>query len=327
MTIRIFIQTDKFKGGPAVFRSRLISALNKFEDIEIVTDVQKKFDIGLEFIRKTHKYSKPYILRASSCYYLDKYKPWNNKPIAKAIKNSIYTIFQSKFAYKLCNRVLRLESRDLIKNGYDVIYNGVNLDYINSIEASPDVEKGSFIACARWDPNKRFKSMIKGFLLANTKKHLYIIGDFGIESRKDNMQNWKKKYEKKSKYIHILGKKSNKEVLSIMKACDYQIHLSFIDICPNIVIEGLSCGLNVLCTNLGGTSELVGENGVILNVDKFWKTKYLKKRIGDLDNLKSQVVAKGIDRLLKIKTRPDVSKFNIDKTAKEYFSVIKKVVK
>ena len=322
MAIKVFISTNKFKGGPAIFRNRLISALDKFDDIDIVTNVENKFDIGLEFIRKTSKYDKPYILRASNCYYFNGYKPWNNKPIAKSIKNSKYAIFQSKFAYKLLNRVLRLETRDLIKYGYSIIYNGIDLDYINNIEPSKSIEPGSFVACARWDPNKRPLSLIRGFLKADTKRHLYIIGGIGVEGRGKNLGD---KY--KSKYIHFLGEKSNKETISILKACDYQMHLSFIDICPNIVIEGLACGLNILCTNMGGTPELVGKNGAILDVDNFWKTKYLKKRIEDLDNLNSKIVAKGIHKLLKVKTVPDVKMFNIDRVAKDYRKIIKRVLK
>ena len=323
--VRVYIQTEKFKGGPAIFRSRLITTLNKIDDIKVITDVNKKFDIGLEFIRKINKYKQPYILRASSCYYFNKYKPWNNKPIAKAIKNASYSIFQSEFAYKLCNRVLRLESRNLIKNGYKIIYNGVDLDYINSIEPDKNIEPGSFVACARWDGNKRIKSILKGFIKAGIKRHFYVIGDFGIEDRKKSMKALVKKYG--SKYVHILGRKSNEETISIMKACDYQIHLSFIDICPNTVIEGLSCGLNVLCANLGGTSELVGKDGVVLNVDKFWDTRYLKKEMDDLDNLKSTIVAKGIHKLLEKKSKPDMSKFDINKVAKQYLQVIRRVIK
>ena len=322
MPIKVFIPTKKFKGGPAAFRSRLISVLNRLEEIEIVTDVNNEFDIGLEFIRKTGEYEQPHILRMSSCYYLKKYKPWNNKPIGRAAKKAQHVIFQSKFGYKLCDRVLRLESRGFLRNGYSIIHNGIDLDYIKNIRASSKIESGSIIACARWDANKRLKSMLKGFLSANIKRHLYIVGGFGIESRKDNFRTYKKKY--KSKYIHFIGKKINEEIISMMKACDYQIHLSFIDICPNTVIEGLACGLNVLCTNLGGTAELVRDSGVILNVDKFWETKYLKKKMEDLDNIPSSVVAEGIHELLKRKKKADVSVFDINNIAKKYMNVIRK---
>ena len=322
MVTKVFIPTGKFKGGPAVFRSRLISTFSKRDDIEIVTDINEKFDIGLEFIRKIDKHDSPYILRVSSCYYFRNYKPWNNKPIARSIKKAQHVIFQSKFAYKLCNRVLRLESRGLLKNGYSVIYNGIDLDYIQSIEASDRIELGSFMACARWDPNKRLKSMLAGFTEADTKKHLYVIGGFGIESRKEDFKKYEKKYG--SKYIHFLGEQNNEEIISIMKSCAHQIHLAFIDICPNIVIEGLSCGLNVLCTNLGGTPELVGNRGVILKVDKFWDTKYLKRSIADLDTLQPVVVAKGICKLLNKKTNDDPPKFDIKEVSKKYVKLIKK---
>ncbi len=325
MPIKVFVETTKSRnGGVDVFRSRLIPRLASYSDIEIVTDINKKFDIGFEFIRKIGKYDQPYVLRMSSCYYFNHYKPWNNKPIARSIKRAKHIVFQSKFAYRLCDRVLRLESRGLVKNNYSIIHNGINLDYIDDIESAKNIEQGSFVACARWDGNKRIKSMLKGFIEAGLKKHLYIIGDFGIEDRKKSMSALIERYG--SKYIHILGRKTNEETISIMKACDYQIHLSFIDICPNTVIEGLACGLNVLCTNLGGTSEIVKNNGIILNVDKFWDTRYLKKRIKDLDNLKVNVVAKGIHKLLKIRSKPDASQFSIDKIAEKYVKIIRGIL-
>ena len=321
MYIKVFIQIQKFKGGPAIFRDRLIKSLNRFDDIEVVTDINKKFDIELAFIRKVFKHNKPYILRASSCYYFKNYKPWNNKPIARAIGRSNYSIFQSKFAYKLLNRVLRLESRNLIKHGYSVIYNGIDLDYINKIEPNKNIEPGSFITCARWDPNKRPLSTIKGFLEADIKKHLYIVGEKGVEGRGKNLG---KKYEK-NKYIHFLGEKNNQDLISIMKACNYQMHLSFIDICPNIVLEGLSCRLNVLCTNLGGTKELVREDGYILEVDKMWDGKYLSSSI-KLDAVDKKKVASGIHKLLQLKTKPDISRYDISNVAQQYVNIIRNSV-
>jgi glycosyltransferase involved in cell wall biosynthesis len=329
VSLRVFISTIKFKGGPATFRGRLIASLNKIKDIKVINDEKEKFDIGIEFIRKNSKYSQPYILRASSCYYLYKYKIYNNKPIFKSIKKSVHTIFQSNFAYKLCNKVLSLEDRGAISSGYSIIYNGVDIDYINGIKPKEGIIPGSFVACARWDSNKRPVSMIKGFLEADTKRHLYIIGGEGVNIWGRELG---KKY-RKNKYIHFLGEKSNKKTISIMKACDYQIHLAFVDICPNVVLEGLACGLNVLCCNLGGTSEIVGKNGVILNTDKYWKSKYLRytddrshTKRKHLDEVNSTVVAKGIHKLLKNKVKPNMSKFNIDDVAKKYADIIRKSI-
>jgi len=312
MAIKVFIQTQKFKGGPAVFRDRLIKSLNKFDDIEVATDINKKFDIELAFIRKIFKHNKPYILRLDGCYYEENRKS-GNRGVEKAILGAKYLIFQSNFSFQLLQKVLNI-SEKINEDNYSIIHNGIDLNYINKIEPSNKIEPGSFVTCAKWRPNKRPKSTIKGFLEANIGKHLYIIGDEGIGGKKID-----KKYE--SKYIHVLNKKSNEKVISIMKACDYQLHLCHIDSCPNIVLEGLCSGLNVLCSNLGGTKELVQSDGIVLKADKMWGGRYLKPT--NLDNIKSTLVAEGIHKLIKRKTIPDSSKFDINLVVKKYVDIIR----
>ena len=270
--IKIFIQTEKFKGGPAIFRSRLISALNRYEDIQVVNNINDKFDIELAFIRRVYKHNKPYILRVDGCYYQYNRRS-NNRAVEKAIIGAKYIIFQSQFSFELCKKVLNINS---VKNNYSIIHNGINLNYINKVKKDKSIKSGSFVSCARWRDNKRTFSIIRGFLKADTGKHLYMIGNVGI-GESSSYYNKIKKYG--SKYVHILGKKTQEETISILKSCDYQIHLCHIDSCPNIVIEGLSCGLNVLCSNLGGTKELVGKNGVVLNVDKMWRGRYLSSSV------------------------------------------------
>jgi glycosyltransferase involved in cell wall biosynthesis len=321
MSIKVFIQTDKFKGGPAIFRSRLISSLNKVEGIKVVTDVNKKFDIELAFIRKVYKHDKPYILRADGCYYQNGRKS-GNRPVEKAMLGSKHIIFQSNFSLNLCKKILKIDSKMEDKDNFSVIYNGIDLDYIDRIEPSHDVEPGSFVACARWRDNKRTFSILKAFSKAETGKHLYMIGGTGIGS---NDSYFKKMKKYRSKYIHILGEKTNEETISIMKSCDYQIHLCHIDSCPNIVLEGLSCGLNVLCSNLGGTPELVKDDGIILKLDKMWEGRYLSSSV-TLDSADKKFVAKGINKILKIKTKPDIKRFNIHPVVKKYVDLIRKNV-
>ena len=193
---------QKFKGGPAIFRDRLIKSLNKFDDIEVIIDINKKFDIELAFIRKVFKHNKPYILRVDGCYYINKYKTYNNKPIEKAIREAEHVIFKYKFDYKLCERVLRLRAD--CRNGknlkYSIIYNGIDLDYIKDIKPAKGIEPGSFVTCSRWDPNKRPESTIRGFLKAKTNKHLYVIGGTGVSGKNINLN----KIVKSNKYVHLL---------------------------------------------------------------------------------------------------------------------------
>ena len=118
-----------------------------------------------------------------------------------------------------------------------------------------------------------------------------------------------------------------------MKSCDYQLHLAFIDICPNSVLEGMACGLNVLCSNLGGTPEIVGDNGIILTLDKLWKSRYLRytedmkhTKRKHFDEANTSVIADGIHRLLKIKSKPNVSGFDINDVARDYVQIMRGII-
>ena len=42
------------------------------------------------------------------------------------------------------------------------------------------------------------------------------------------------------------------------------IHFDRYDWCPNIVIAAVNDGVPVICSNFGGTPEIVGENGLII---------------------------------------------------------------
>ena len=135
----------------------------------------------------------------------------------------------------------------------------------------------------------------------------------GIKDR-----NWKN--------VHILGKKGPNEIISIMKACQYQMHLCQIDSCPNAVVEGLACGLNILCTNLGGTPELVKNNGVVINVDKWHDRKHRPENCDPSDNVNPSIVAQGIHDLLNLKERSVRTDVNINYIAEQYVKLVENIL-
>jgi len=315
--IKVFIQTEKFKGGPAIFRDRLINALSDMNDIRVVTNVHDKFDVEIAFIRNVFPHKKPYILRVDGCYYEENRKS-GNKSLVQSIKSAKYLIFQSNFSFSLLDKVLQVE-KTIKKRGipYSIVHNGLDYNYIERIPRNESIEPGSFISCSRWRPNKRPISTIKGFLKADTGRHLYMIGGEGIGGKKIS-----KEYG--TKYIHIMPEKKPEEIVSIMKSCDFLLHLCHIDSCPNTVIEALACGLNVLCTNLGGTPEIVKENGIILKADEMWTGRYLPKT--NLDNLSHSKVAKGIHSILNMEKKEIRKDLGIEEVAKKYVDIIKSVV-
>lgn len=67
--------------------------------------------------------------------------------------------------------------------------------------------------------------------------------------------------------IHILGSISQKDLGNIFRKCDLFILPSFYEGLPLVVIESMACGLKVVCTDLPGIKEWMGntinESGII----------------------------------------------------------------
>ncbi len=56
------------------------------------------------------------------------------------------------------------------------------------------------------------------------------------------------------------------DVPALLRSCDAALHLVYNDPCPNKVLECLASGLHVITVSAGGSKELVGDAGQILDV-------------------------------------------------------------
>lgn len=309
--MKILICMKKFKGGPKIFRERLVNILSSKYNLNIVHDMSMSFDMELSFIRHQNRHRKPNIIRVDGCYINGNYDR-KNAVYKDSISKSIYAIYQSEYSRKMVEKILKVKVPGV------VISNGIDLEEIKKIKFDKNIIEGSFVACSLWRKNKRPSSTIRSFLEASTGRHLYIIGGY-----EECPEVYRKHH--KNKYIHFLGKLNFKQTISIFKACQYQIHIPYIDSCPNAVVEGLACGLNVICSNLGGTKELVKNDGIVIETDK-WDMNPKNSKISD-SSVDIKKVAEGINRLIKIKkqrsSRPDL---DINIAAQKYIEVFKKFV-
>ena len=98
---------------------------------------------------------------------------------------------------------------------------------------------------------------------------------------------------------------------------DAMAHLSWLDWCPNTVVEGLASRLPVLCTHNGGTRELVKNDGLVIQLEENYKMGQMVDlyRPPKIDN---NIIVEGILKIIempKIDTRKDL---NIKNTALQY---------
>ena len=77
-------------------------------------------------------------------------------------------------------------------------------------------------------------------------------------------------------FVNLTGPYTQAEAPSIYTKADAYITLKYQDNCPNAVVEAMACGLPVLYSASGGTTELVGtEAGLGLDVPQDWDRTHM----------------------------------------------------
>ena len=187
-------------------------------------------------------YFKPYVVRLDGIYFDKKNTSGSNeklnKDIYKTIKKAKGIIFQTEFA------------KNLVEAHYGkinipkvVIMNGASLQKIDNKK-----NKKKVIVCsANWRIHKRLKSIIDTVEELHKKIdcELLVIGDTRYVQTPAH------------DFITYIGNVDAKNISNYLKDADLFIHLGWLDICPNSVIEAIACGVPVLCSNQGGTPEII----------------------------------------------------------------------
>lgn len=294
---------DPNSKGPFIFSSRLKEELEK-----------QGLSFNLESINRlsiiTGKYKKGYnnILRLDGLYLDSRNTRGNsdslNRRIFKCHKIYDHIIYQSEFSKKCYEEFTGKERPS------SVIYNGVP-DYFfekcEPIDKPLGFEK-VVIASSKWRRHKRIEEAISAFSDPRLKDiALVILGGY----KNVNAKN-----------IFSLPKIKPHDLPKYLQMADCMVHLSWLDWCPNSVVEGLACGLPVLCSHNGGTKELVKNDGVVIKIEDDYKigeqVPLYKPPKVDIDT-----IVKGVLKLIempKIKTRHDLK---ISNTALLYSKLFK----
>jgi glycosyltransferase involved in cell wall biosynthesis len=70
--------------------------------------------------------------------------------------------------------------------------------------------------------------------------------------------------------VMFTGRYAQRDAVGIYRRAHLLLHPKVNDPCPNVVLEALACGLPVVHSASGGTSELVGEAGIGVPSDTSW---------------------------------------------------------
>lgn len=288
------------------FGTLLLSQLAKMPDIEVVSE-QKKSDVHLCVISEKKKPNTINVLRVDGVYY-DKKRIQLNKPIRQSIESFDGVIYQSKWAELFCNRMLRVTPKQSA-----VIYNGALQSKYKKIPKVDPFEK-ILICSALWRTNKRLETIVRAFIeVCDQHKNigLYVVGEPDFILQHPNI-----------KYFGRID--NNLELL--YGQSDFMCHICHLEACSNSVVEGLSAGLPILCNNIGGTPEVVGNSGLILDLDIEFNFRPIKdmQKVGP-KSIDSSKVRDGMIKILSMDwdiKRPDL---DIKESAKNYYEFFQKL--
>lgn len=243
------------RSGPNGFGLKLAREMTKIGH-SIVSDSP---DVRLTFINGSNTF-RPNVLRLDGIYFNSE-QDWQrmNYPIMESYKFANAVIVQSEFNRNLTEKYFG--KRDQIH----VIHNGTDTDLIEKIPPAVlggGIPRENLWMCASaWRPHKRLSDNIRLFLeLSNRDDILLVAG-------KDTAQYAGQVDDSRVKFLGDLNWES---MISCMKASSKFIHLSWLDHCPNVVVDANACGCTVFCSSSGGTKEIAGKNAVIIEEDEEW---------------------------------------------------------
>jgi len=296
MSNSFYITKLRSQGGPWIFTNRL-----KDELIRQKLSFTKESINSLSIIQGSPQENKFNILRLDGLYF---HKCRQNKDIFKARDVFDHIVYQGDFCKK------QYDAFTGEKKNYSIIPNGVPEIFFEKSDKVIPQKNPVVVASAHWRRHKRLEEIINAFTSSKLKNvELWVLGGTHFKGHI-------------TKNIKLLPHYPPKSLPQVLQSATAMIHLAWLDWCPNSVVEGLACGLPVLCSHNGGTKELVKNDGIIIQLEEDYQ-------IGTMLDLykppkvDTNIIINGVKELIelpKIKVREDLK---IKNTAIKYKKLFK----
>lgn len=305
--MKIYFDNVNFgsRTGPNTFAHRLANRLalsgHELADYD-------DYDVMLSIIEQTrqHLLGKKRVQRLDGIWFRPDEFLAKNINIKATYLDTDAVIWQSEFDKQMTQKWWGAPKRGVvIHNGIDKIDVKVDSETLLEIRQKYDTV---FVCSSNWHPQKRLRSNIETFLhllKTNPNSCLLVMG-----SNPNHQVSHQRIF-----YTHSLPPELYMQVYAI---ADWMIHLAWLDHCPNVVIEALSQGVPVICSEAGGTKEIVGTNGIILSEQKSYDFE-----LTDYDN-PPEIDATKIEELPEIKV--DASHLDLSLVTQQYVDLFTSLI-
>jgi glycosyltransferase involved in cell wall biosynthesis len=252
---------------------------------------------------------------------------WNlRRSRPRAGRDKLTTIWTARLCAALSKRIpdrivanSKSGRQQHIKLGYDpdrieVIPNGFDVDQFQPSESArrairnelglpPDALLVGM--AARWDSLKDFPTMIRTasqLVTTHPRLHVLLCGP-GIESSNPELAAMVESICGDHDWLHLQGRRS--DMPTWQASLDVAVLASFSEGFPNTMGEAMACGVPCVATDAGGTAEVLGDTGRLVEVGDVGG---LAKAVGDLlsaaPELRREVGQAGRERIVREFTLP-----------------------
>lgn len=320
--IRIGFSFNRAKGGPANFMNNLKESWEKQGIVKTSMYFNPLNDCNIFANLPKLTWLNKFFFRIDGIIYDimadPKLKQIENNNILRGAKEAQGVIFQSEFSKKIFETIL-----GFVPYCQTIIHNGTNIDRFRRGDGSIiknrlglPMDSFVFITSAKWRTHKRLIDIVDSFIRFKERHpkvntYLLVIG----EHKDLKIQN-----------VIFLQRINNYELPLYYSAANVYLFYSWLDPCPNSVVEAISCGLPTICTNQGGTPELIkmSNGGIVAEADEPFLYKEVElynpphPDMTVIDNAIEEMYA-NYDYYCE---RIDRSVFDIDLVAKKYYEFI-----
>jgi glycosyltransferase involved in cell wall biosynthesis len=243
--------------GPNTFANRLAKKLFELGH-EVVFEAQDAA-ASLVFIEPSGApLARKIIQRLDGIWFKPEDFQTKNVPIRLLYNRADAVVFQSQFDFAFIEKWWGDPAHKL-NRPHHIIGNGVDVRPVTELTIPKLAEMRAaydqiYVCSSNWHAQKRLEANVRLFNHLRTKHPnscLIIMGNHPD-------------YRATGPHVFYTGPVGPETYLQIYSAANWMLHLAWADHCPNVVVEALSQGTPVVCSEVGGTKELVGGYGVVL---------------------------------------------------------------
>lgn len=244
--------------GPATFVARLAAELIRAGHT-LDFDTGLDADISLVIIERSGRPLAPKIVqRLDGIWFRPQDFQTKNVGIKSLYESADAVIWQSEFDRDMTHRWWG-SPRD-----GKVIHNGIDLKPVTELTIPALIDLRAqynrmYVCSSNWHPQKRLSANVELFQRIHAKHPsscLLILGNHPD-------------VRVPGPHVFYTGPVGPEVYNQIYSAANWMLHLAWADHCPNVVVEALAQGTPVVCSEVGGTKELVGSYGMVLKEEPY----------------------------------------------------------